>query len=243
MLRSELSFKVTLYSKLSRRWQASCNLLSYNLRPEKQNWRERCFSHFSKLKQNFKKESLLQIATEFHLISHLQNGNKETKIVRVAHIQIGITKEKYNQEHGRPFATLSFATFATFTIKKIERERERERDAPPSCPNCNKISRERSSQNRNKFSPPLSSLKSQQKNKNNYNETKNSQRRTHAQQVLFAETTLVALILSTQGTKHFAQFCLQRQRSPHRSENFICLETTFTVLFSSTIAAQQNKFT
>jgi hypothetical protein len=99
------------------------------------------------------------------------------------------------------------------------------------------------SQNRNKFSPPLSSLKSQQKNKNNYNETKNSQRRTHTQQVLFAETTLVALILSTQGTKHFAQFCLQRQRSPHRSENFICLETTFTVLFSSTIAAQQNKFT
>jgi hypothetical protein len=75
-----------------------------------------------------------------------------------------------------------------------------------------------------------------------FNETKNSQRRTHTQQVLFAETTLDALILSTQGTKRSAQFCLQRQHLPHRSENLICLETTFTVLFLSTIAAQQNKF-
>jgi hypothetical protein len=73
------------------------------------------------LKQNFKKESLLQIATEFHLLSDLQNGNKETKIDRVAHIQIGIRKEKHNQGQGRPFATLSFATFT----KKENRERER----------------------------------------------------------------------------------------------------------------------
>jgi hypothetical protein len=68
------------------------------------------------IEQHFKKESLLQIATEFHLLSHLQNGNKETKIVRVAHIQIGIRKEKHNQGHGKPFATLSFATFT----KKIK---------------------------------------------------------------------------------------------------------------------------
>jgi hypothetical protein len=86
------------------------------------------------LKQNFKKESLLQIATQFNLLSHLQNGNKETKIVRVAHIQIGIRKEKHNQ------GDLLQPSLLQPSLKKINRERER--DAPPSCPNCNKISRE-----------------------------------------------------------------------------------------------------
>jgi hypothetical protein len=120
--------------------------------------RERCSSLLSKLQQNFKREPLLKIVTNFHLLSLSKIATKERKQLQL------------------------------------------------------------------------------------YNEIKNSQRRTHTQQVLFAETTIVALILSTQGTKHFAQFCLQRQHSPHRSEFFICLETTFIVLFLSTIAAQRNKF-
>jgi hypothetical protein len=114
------------------------------------------------LKQNFKKESLLQIATQFNLLSHLQNGNKETKIVRVAHIQIGIRKEKHNQ------GDLLQPSLLQPSLKKINREREREM-LLPLVQIATTFQEKAVSQNRNKFSPPLSSLKSQQKNKNNYN--------------------------------------------------------------------------
>jgi hypothetical protein len=73
MLSFELSFKVTLYSKLSRRWRPLVTFSPTTLIQKNKIGEIEMLLPLLQIEQNFKKESLLQIATEFHLLSPNMN--------------------------------------------------------------------------------------------------------------------------------------------------------------------------